>query len=545
MENRLENFLVDEGLISAEKLEQALFVSRQKHLPLLHVLLDGHIADEDAILRAVAKHQGVRFVSLKDTHVGAAPIKTVSARFVSHYLIMPVALESGVLTIAVSDPFDMSATEDIQASLGLRVERVFACRADIAEAIRKHYGIGAETVERILDEMPATGVTEARTRFHDLEKMAEDASVVRLVNQIFEQAIRDRATDIHFESYEDGVAIRRRIDGLLYDTKVAENISVLYSPIISRIKLMADLNIVERRLPQDGRVRVKVGQNQYDLRISVVPTLHGENIVVRILPATMLLSMEDLGLSQYNFSTLINLISKPHGVILVTGPTGSGKSTTLYACLSRLNTRERKIITIEDPVEYEIRGLTQTQINPQIGLTFARALRSMLRHDPNVMMVGEIRDKETAEVTVQTALTGHLVFSTLHTNDSASAAVRLVDMGVDPYLVASSVRAFTAQRLVRVICPDCKEQYASGGKTLFRGKGCRKCGNTGYYGRVALCEVLVLDDAIGELILHHASASEIRGKAVSSGMITMLQDGWEKVGRGVTTAEEILRVTSE
>lgn len=545
MEKRLENLLVDEGLVSAGQMEQALLLAREKNLPLLRIILDGQMADEEAILRALARRQGVRFVNIKDLQVGQSTIKTVSARFVSHYDIMPVSLEGGVLTIAVSDPFDMSAMEDIQASLGLRVERAFACSADIAEAIRKYYGIGAETVEQILEEMPSAQAPEVKRRYHDLEKMAEDASVVRLVNQILEQAIRDRATDVHFEAYEDGVVIRRRIDGVLHDTKMAENISVLYPPIISRIKLMADLNIVERRLPQDGRLSVKVGQKEYDLRISVVPTLRGENIVVRILPATMLLSMEDLGLSPRNLATLTGLINRPHGIILVTGPTGSGKSTTLYACLSKLNTRERKIVTIEDPVEYEIRGLTQTQINPQIGLTFARALRSMLRHDPNVMMVGEIRDAETAEITVQTALTGHLVFSTLHTNDAASAAVRLVDMGVDPYLVASSVRAFTAQRLVRVICAGCREQYESGGKTMFRGKGCRKCANTGYYGRVAICEILVLDDAIGELILRHASASEIKARAVASGMATMLQDGWDKVGQGITTAEEILRVTSE
>ncbi|MEI6809216.1 MAG: ATPase, T2SS/T4P/T4SS family [bacterium] len=545
MENRLENLLVDDGLVSVEQMERARSLARQKNKPLLRAILEEHMADEEAVLLAVAKRQGVRFICLKEIPVLDATIKTVSARFVSHYLIMPVSLDSGVLTIAVSDPFDMSAMEDIQASLGLRVERAFACRSDIAEAIRKYYGIGAETVERILDEMPSAHEPEVKRRYHDLEKTAEDASVVRLVNQILDQAIRDRATDVHFEAYEDGVVIRRRIDGLLHDTKVAENISVLYPPIISRIKLMADLNIVERRLPQDGRVSVKMGQKEYDLRVSVIPTLHGENIVVRILPATMLLSMEDLGLSPRNHETLTGLISRPHGIIMVTGPTGSGKSTTLYACLSKLNTRERKIITIEDPVEYEIKGLTQTQINPQIGLTFARALRSMLRHDPNVMMVGEIRDRETAEVTVQTALTGHLVFSTLHTNDAASAAVRLVDMGVDPYLVASSVRAFTAQRLVRVICAGCREQYEAGGKIMFRGKGCRKCSNTGYYGRVAICEILVLDDIIGELVMRRASASEIKTRAVSSGMVTMLQDGWEKVAQGVTTAEEILRVTSE
>jgi type II secretory ATPase GspE/PulE/Tfp pilus assembly ATPase PilB-like protein len=306
---------------------------------------------------------------------------------------------------------------------------------------------------------------------------------------------------------------------------------------------MAGLDIVERRLPQDGRARVRIGRKEYDLRISVVPTLHGEDIVIRILPTTMLLSLEELGLSPRHLALMEELIREPHGIILVTGPTGSGKSTTLYACLSRLNVRERKIITIEDPVEYELRGVTQTQVNPRIGLTFARTLRSMLRHDPNVMMVGEVRDRETAEITIQTALTGHLVFSTLHTNDAASGAVRLVDMGIDPYLITSTVRAFLAQRLVRVICAACKESCAGERGTLYRGKGCRECNYTGYRGRIGIFEFLIMNREIERLILNRASAGEIRDKATSLGMATLAEDGWEKAAQGATTAEEVLRAT--
>jgi general secretion pathway protein E len=331
---------------------------------------------------------------------------------------------------------------------------------------------------------------------------------------------------------------------VLYDTKVSDNIDVLYSSIVSRVKLMASLNIVERRLPQDGRVRVSVGHKEYDLRVSVIPTLHGENVVIRILPTTMLMDLEELGLSQDNRDKMASLIAQPHGIIMVTGPTGSGKSTTLYACLGRLNTRERKIITIEDPVEYEIRGISQTQINPAIGLTFASSLRSMLRHDPDVMMVGEVRDRETAEITIQTALTGHLVLSTLHTNDAASGAVRLIDMGVDPYLIASSVRAFAAQRLVRVICPKCRESYQDDGKTLYRGKGCDDCSGTGYRGRIAICEILVCDDDIRRLILDRAPSTDIDKCARKAGMVSLTQDGWDKVEQGITTAEEVARVTS-
>jgi type II secretory ATPase GspE/PulE/Tfp pilus assembly ATPase PilB-like protein len=317
----------------------------------------------------------------------------------------------------------------------------------------------------------------------------------------------------------------------------------LYPAIISRIKLMAGLNIVERRLPQDGRARVNIGHLQYDLRVSVVPSVHGENIVIRILPTSMLFSLEQLGLSPGHSKILMDLIQLPHGIVFVTGPTGSGKSTTLYACLTRLNTRDHKIITIEDPVEYEIKGIMQTQVNPRIDLTFARALRSMLRHDPDIMMVGEVRDRETAEITIQTALTGHLVFSTLHTNDAASAAIRLLDMGVDPYLIASTVRAFMAQRLVRVVCEHCREWFDFNGRRCSRGRGCTQCNGTGYRGRVAISEILQLFPEIQDLILRRASARDIRQKAVSMGMQTLAGDGWEKITQGITTVEEVSRVT--
>jgi general secretion pathway protein E len=307
---------------------------------------------------------------------------------------------------------------------------------------------------------------------------------------------------------------------------------------------MAGLNIVERRLPQDGRSRVRIGREEYDLRISIVPAVHGEDIVIRILPATMLFDLPQLGFSEEHLEHLRKLIEQPHGILFVTGPTGSGKSTTLYACLSRLNTRERKIITIEDPVEYELRGITQTQVYPKIGLTFAAALRSMLRHDPDVMMVGEVRDKETAEIAIQTAMTGHLVLSTLHTNDAAGGAVRLTDMGIDPYLIASTVRAFIAQRLVRLICPDCREEYEANGRRLFRGRGCRTCNGSGYRGRVAIAEFLPLDPPVQELILQKASAGQIRDEADRLGMKRLVEDGWQKVAKGITTAEEVLRVTS-
>jgi type II secretory ATPase GspE/PulE/Tfp pilus assembly ATPase PilB-like protein len=319
---------------------------------------------------------------------------------------------------------------------------------------------------------------------------------------------------------------------------------LLYAAIVSRIKLMSGLDIVERRLPQDGRARVKIGAQEFDLRTSVVPSLHGEDVVIRILPSVMLFDLSQLGLAERDVGVLQKLIARPHGILFATGPTGSGKSTTLYACLSRLNTADRKIITIEDPVEYEVRGLTQTQVNPRIGLTFARSLRSMLRHDPDVMMVGEVRDRETAEIAIQTAMTGHLVLSTLHTNDAAGAAVRLTDMGIEPYLIASTVLAFMAQRLVRVICSSCREPFQEGGETFYRGRGCRNCSGTGFRGRVAICEVLPLEPAIRDLILRRSPAAEIRAKADELGFGDLPADGWEKARQGVTTREEVLRVTS-
>jgi type II secretory ATPase GspE/PulE/Tfp pilus assembly ATPase PilB-like protein len=458
---------------------------------------------------------------------------------------MPIRIRGNVLTLAVSNPLDMSPVEDIEANLGYRVERILACRADISETLRRHYGVGAETVERILAGTESRESEEVEAEeSQDLEKMAEDASVVRLVNQFLQKSITDRATDIHLELQHHDVTLRRRIDGVLYDLNVPKNIRALYPAIVSRIKLMSGLNIVERRLPQDGRARVKVGSGEYDLRVSVVPAIHGEDIVVRVLPATMLFDLSQLGLSEAHRRDLEGVIHQPHGIFLVTGPTGSGKSTTLYACLSRLNTRDHKIITIEDPVEYELKGITQTQVNAKIGLSFAMVLRSMLRHDPDVMMVGEIRDRETAEIATQAAMTGHLVFSTLHTNDAASGPVRLTDMGIAPYLISSTVICFMAQRLVRVICVNCREPYEKNGQSLFRGRGCARCSQSGFFGRIAVCEFLQMRREIQTLVLEHASAQAIRAKADELGMSTLAADGWAKVAAGVTTAEEVLRVTS-
>jgi type II secretory ATPase GspE/PulE/Tfp pilus assembly ATPase PilB-like protein len=540
----LEQKLLQDGLVAEQALTQAREIAGRTFRPLAEVLVENDLVDEADLLKIVAEQHGLAFLKLKDLAIDPAVIRCVPAKLASHYTIMPVNLEGGTLTIAVSSVMDTAAAEDIETNLGYQVDRALACKADISSALRRYYGVGADTVERILaDDRGRLDGTISLDESHDLEKMAEDASVVRLVNQLLQEAIGARATDIHLEIGRDEVKVRRRVDGILYDTRLPHNIKVLYPAIISRIKLMSGLNIVERRLPQDGRSRVSIGNDAYDLRISVVPSVHGEDVVARILPSTMLFDLQELGFSGDHLQSLQDLIRSPHGIIFVTGPTGSGKSTTLYACLSRLNTKERKIITIEDPVEYELKGITQTQINPKIGLTFAHALRSMLRHDPDIMMVGEVRDRETAEIAIQTSMTGHLVLSTLHTNDAAAGAVRLIDMGVDPYLITSTVLVFVAQRLVRLICSGCKEKYERDGQTLYRGTGCRQCNNSGYHGRIAISEFIPLVQDVQEAILRRESARELRARADSLGMSTLAADGWNKVSRGLTTAEEVLRVT--
>ena len=560
--------MIEKRLITAQELELALKEQERTNEVLGKILLKMGLIKEAALLQAIAEQQGIAFVELRNLEIQDKAIRSVPVKFIWHYNILPLSIAGNILTIAVSNPFDVWPIDDLETNLGFHVEKALATSSDIAEAIKKYYGVGADTIERILTQSPSGGRPEEKAsgdKVEDLERMAEDASVVRLVNQIVQRAINDRATDIHIERFSDELLLRSRIDGILYDTPVSQNVKHLYSAIISRVKVMASLDIIERRLPQDGRAKVKIGNLDYDLRISIMPTLYGENIVIRILPTTMLFSVADLGMSKKELATLEELLKKPNGIIFVTGPTGSGKTTTLYASLSRLNTRERKIVTIEDPIEYELRGISQVQVNPKIGLTFAAVLRSLLRHDPDIMMVGEVRDFETAEITIQTALTGHLVFSTLHTNDAASGITRLIDMGVEPFLISSSVEAFIAQRLVRLICPKCKEEVNLQKEEIIRqmeadladlsekdrpkefriykGRGCRSCNNTGYVGRTGIYEALLVTEEIKKLILTKAYSDVIKKKALQLGMKTLRQDGWGKVLAGVTTFEEVVRVT--
>ena len=493
---------------------------------------------ENEASKKMSESQSIKVpkINLKEIKIKPEIIDKIPAKFVWHYKFMPVKLEGDVLTVATASP-DNVLRDDLSQFLGFKVKMARADEADVLEAIKKFYGVGAETVEKILTEEVDSGewLVDSENKEEDIAKLAEEPGVIKLVNQILVEAHQKNATDIHIEPYQGKLKLRYRIDGVLYDAKVPSNIVRFLPAIISRVKIMSGLNIVERRLPQDGRAKVKIKNEVFDLRISTMPTPYGESIVIRILPTTMLFSLEKLGFLNRDLKNFEELLKKPHGIIFVTGPTGSGKTTTLYTALSKIKEENKgaKMLTIEDPIEYELEGITQTQVKPEIGLNFARGLRSMLRHDPDIMMVGEVRDFETAEIAIRMALTGHLLFSTLHTNDAASGVARLLDIGVEPYLIASSVEAFIAQRLIRVVCKKCN------------GKGCEACNSTGYRGRSAMFEMLQVDEAIKKLITQKAPTGQIKKKAISQGMKTLWEDGQEKIAQGITTQEEVLRVTQE
>ena len=556
MAKQIGDILVEKKLVTEEELQRALAEQEKTGEFLGSALIRMGCISEEQLLQSLSEQLNIPFTNLKHLTIDRAVIQRVPARLVEHYKVMPIRWERDVLTIALSNLHRYTwALEDIGLHLGCEVRAVLACRDQVSEAIRKYYGVGADTIERILAqkqgaEEPAVGLEE---KPEDIERRAEDASVIKLVDQILQEAIQQRATDIHIEPDRDELAVRYRVDGILYDTRVSPDIKYLYSAIVSRIKIMARLDIAERRVPQDGRIKIRVGQRELDLRVSILPSVYGEHVVIRILPTDMLFSLEQLGLLPEDLDILQRIIREPHGMILVTGPTGSGKTTTLYASLSKLNTRQRKIITVEDPIEYELRGITQIHVNPKINVTFANALRSMLRHDPDIMMVGEIRDLETAEVAVQAALTGHLVFSTLHTNDAAGGVARLIHMGIPPYLITSAATAFIAQRLVRLICTECRHEVSDptttrilvGGEPIpaYRGKGCEACRFTGYHGRTGIYEILTVNDRIKELIMERASSDILKKEAIRVGMKTLYQDGLKKVAAGLTTSEEVLMTT--
>ena len=493
--------------------------------------------------------------------VRTVPAETLPLSFLRARLLVPVSLDDGTLVVAMADPLDVDAREAVAKATGRRVVVLGGTEEEVREAIEKMYGESASSMERLVEQVGEEG-EEVQTEDEKVERLigvASEAPIIRLVNFVIARAIERGASDIHLEPYEKTLRVRYRIDGILVD--VDSPPKRLQTAIISRVKIMSRLNIAESRLPQDGRIKLRIGGKEIDFRVSTVPTLFGESVVIRILDqASVPLNLEMLGFSPDTLPAFREMVNAPHGMVLVTGPTGSGKTTTLYGALQEIRTAERKVITIEDPVEYQIPGVNQIQVKPQIGLTFASGLRSIVRQDPDVILVGEIRDRETAEIAIHSALTGHMVLSTLHTNDAAGAIARLLEMGVEEYLLPSSLTGVLAQRLVRTICKDCsapREISSSFREEILReagfvaegdiraGKGCEACGGTGFRGRTGIFELLPVTGKIRELILSRADAGAIRACAVADGMVLLRENGWEKVRRGVTTIEEVVRVTRE
>jgi len=511
---------------------------------------------EEAFIQKLAATLGWPHLDLSKLTVEDDVRNKLATKIAFQYFVLPVAINNGVLQVAASDPFDAAMMTAVRFDAKMPVVFALATRLEIEKALKKYYGVGAET----LDEMGAGETMDLDLPADkEITEGDQEASVIKFVNQIIWEAFKNRATDIHFEPQEDELRIRNRIDGILHLIPLPPQLKRFQSAIISRIKVMSGMNISEKRLPQDGRINVRIKGEEIDIRVSTVPTVYGESVSLRLLTRNKIfLSLDKLGFSTLEENAIRDIIIKPHGIFLVTGPTGSGKSTSLYAFLSAINSIHKRIITIEEPVEYELKGINQIAVRSDIGLTFAMGLRHILRQDPNVVMVGEIRDTETAEIAIRASLTGHLVFSTLHTNDAPSAFTRLIDMGIEPFLVASSVEAVMAQRLIRTICPHCKtEQHVDrdylhkigfpeadiATAKVWHGTGCEECRRQGYQGRKGIYELLLVNEALRPLIMNRAPANTIAARAMENGMRTLRTDGWNKVKAGVTTIEEVLRVT--
>ena len=544
--------------------ERQLQMSREAQCSgasLLDAAIDmGFVAEEQA-LQAIGDEVGLDYVDLAQADIDTSALEGFPQKNIYRDSLFPIRRENGSIIVATSNPFNLYPLDEVSAATGLSVVPVLSGRQEIAKLIKDHLGVGSETVEGLLqqseDDDAVELLGEIETDGSELSEMAQEASVVRLVNEILLEAVESRASDVHIESQAAGISIRYRIDGMLHPQPVPPEISRFQAAIISRLKIMARLNIAEKRLPQDGRIKLKVHGREIDVRVSVIPMIHGESIVMRILDkGAMVFDLRGLGMAKGTYDTFHELISLPHGIVLVTGPTGSGKTTTLYSALQEIRSPETKIITTEDPVEYQLEGINQIQVHSRIGLTFAQSLRAILRHDPDVVLVGEIRDKETAENAIQASLTGHLVFSTLHTNDAAGAFTRLVDMGVEPFLVASTVEGIMAQRLVRRLCKECREEYTPDDGDLpadfprselsgaiFRSKGCRACRFVGYSGRSGIYELLLTTEKIRSLAHDRASTWEVKKAAIADGMKTLRDDAWRKVLSGETTVDEVIRVT--
>jgi type IV pilus assembly protein PilB len=554
---QLGDILVEQGLLSPENLEMALRERARTNQLLGRVLIDLGMIKEADLVAALARQIGLSFVDLSDYSIDPTAATTIPDPVARRYRALPISWEDGRLIVAMADPANLFALDDIRTITGADVQPVVATAADIDAAIRRFSR---------MDESAAQMASEAAAASDDevleLERAAaavEEGPIVKMVNLLITQALGERASDIHIEPMERDVRIRYRVDGVLHE--VMRSPKNIQAGLISRLKVMADMNIAERRVPQDGRVGMTVAGKSVDLRVAVLPTVYGEKIVIRILDkSSVLLRLEDLGFLEDSFKKFQRAFTRPYGAILVTGPTGSGKSTTLYATLNIVNSPDKNIITVEDPVEYRLSGVNQMQVNPRAGLTFASALRSILRADPDIVLIGEIRDRETAMISVEAALTGHLVLSSLHTNDAPSSLPRLIEMGVESYLVASSIDCVVAQRLARKLCHKCKEAYVpepvelqeagfpeamwSRVTQLYRPVGCSSCAKTGFHGRFGLYEVMPMTEEIERLTVERASSEDIKRSAVADGMVSLRQDGLEKARQGVTSIQEVLRVVA-
>lgn len=509
-----------------------------------------------ADMESVAARLGITYqAGIDDSQVEPLVLSRLPLAFARNHLILPLREEEGSLTVATANPANFAALDEVRGLFGKPLQVVAVPRQVLLDAVNRLYSRNSGSAREVVQELEGEDLSTLATEFSgpkDLLDLTDEAPVIRLLNSILFQAVKERASDIHIEPYERELEVRFRVDGLLYP--MLSPPKVIQDALISRVKIMSGLNIAEKRLPQDGRIRVIVAGRDVDIRVSIIPTFFGERVVLRLLDKNKgLISLKDMGLSPRDVTTFHRLLSRTSGIVLVTGPTGSGKSTTLYAALNHLNSPDKNIITIEDPIEYQLKGVGQIQVNPKIDLTFAAGLRSILRQDPDIVMVGEIRDAETAEIAMQASLTGHLVLSTLHTNDSATAVSRLIDMGIEPFMVASSLSAVLAQRLVRVLCPHCKEEYLPDRDypgialppKLYRSPGCEKCFNLGALGRTGLYELLLIDSELCSMIIRQTPAGVIKEYAVSKGMRTLRDDGLAKAAAGITSIEEVLRVTQE
>src|SRR5215510_14367871 len=553
----LGEILIADGVTTPEMVTAALNRMQTTGERLGEALVALGAVTKDDVLKALAVQHNLPYMFRGELPSPLPVVKNLSPKYLRQYVVCPIAVEGGLLTVATADPLNPMIVDDLRQSTGLEVRIVVSPGEGILEAIDRTYDGAATPLQRIVEGLEEERGPEGEEDVNHLRDMAFEAPVIRLVNLLVENAIAAEASDIHIEPFEDTLRVRYRIDGILFDQESPPR--RLRDAVTSRIKLMAEMNIAERRLPQDGRIRVSLHGRRVDIRVSTMPTVHGESIVMRLLDRqSVFLPLERLGFGDTATKRFERLITLPHGIVLVTGPTGSGKTTTLYGALDKINSPDRKIITVEDPVEYQLKGINQIAVKPKIGLTFATGLRHIVRQDPDVILIGEIRDLETAEIAIQASLTGHLVFSTLHTNDAPGAITRLQDMGVEPYLVASVLSGVLAQRLVRRICQTCRvldapdpaDLLAIGvtngqGVELFRGAGCDACRKTGYKGRVGVYELFIITEEVRSLILRKASSGEIRRMAVERGMISLREDAWAKARAGLTTVDEILRVTQE